>query len=44
MLPQMSENNVGNPEIILYVIAGADIPPRPSVRSLGLLKEFASSS
>jgi len=38
----MNENKAENPEIILCVVAGANIPPRPPVRSLGLLKELVS--
>lgn len=38
----MNENKVENPEIILHVVAGANISPRPSVKFLGLLKEPAA--
>lgn len=42
IFPQINENKVENLEI--DNLAGANIPLRPLVRSLELLKELASSS
>lgn len=43
VLLQMNRNGAENPEIIVCVVAGANTPLRPSIQSLGLLKELASS-
>lgn len=44
MLPQMNENKVENPEIILHMVIGANSPFRTFIWSLRLLKEITSSS
>lgn len=43
ILALINEKEVENPEVIICVVAGTNIPPRPSVNSLGLLKELVTS-